>query len=189
MRDLPKRMTPDEVNSLLSLARDYAVATPDGSSHTRLEAISKLLRRVRQAFRMDVVFVSEFTGGLRVFRHVDAAAHAAGIVQQGAGDPLEESYCQRVVDGRLPRAIPDASAVPEARALPATQQIPIGAHLSVPIVLHGGAIYGTLCCFSRAPQSALGGSDAQALEAIADLIAAGIDKSGNLRTPLLLKDV
>jgi len=189
MSDSRQPLSQDDLHALLSLARDYAVATPDGSSHIKHAAISKLLRRVREAFRMDVVFVSEFTGGMRVFRHVDASAQAAGIVNAGAGDPLEESYCQRIVDGRLPRAIPDAAKVPEAAALPATQQIPVGAHLSVPIRLHGGAVFGTLCCFSRAPQPSLADSDAQALEAIANLIAAGIDKHGNLRTPLLLKDV
>lgn len=189
MPDVRKPLSQDDLDGLLSLARDYAIATPDGYSHTKHAAISKLLRRVREAFRMDVVFVSEFTGGMRVFKHVESSAQAAGIVTEGASDPLEQSYCQRVVDGRLPRAIPDAAKVPEAAALPATHQLSIGAYLSAPIRLHGGAVFGTLCCFSRTPVPSLSDSDARALEAIADLIAAGVDKSGNMRTPLLLKDV
>lgn len=178
-----------QFRSLLALARDYAVATPDGSSHLRIEAISKLLRRIREAFRMDVVFVSEFVAGMRVFRHVDAAEEARGIVQVGQCDPVEQSYCQRVVDGRLPQAIRNAVELEEARALPATQAIPIGAHLSVPIVLPSGDAFGTLCCFSRRPSDDLAAGDAQALSAIADLIAAGVDRSGKLRAQLLLRDV
>ncbi len=34
-----------------------------------------------------------------------------------------------------------------AGRLPATA-FPIGTHLSTPVVLPGGAVYGTLCCFS-----------------------------------------
>jgi GAF domain-containing protein len=185
----PRSLSADELHALMSMARDYAVATSDGASHSQYQAISLLLRRVREAFRMDVVFVSEFVGGLRVFRHVDAQPEAQGIVREGDSDPLELSYCQRVVSGRLPRAMPDAQQVEEAREIPATQAIPVGAHLSVPIVLAGGRVFGTLCCFSRQSQPGLGEADAQALEAVANLIAAGFDKKGGLRGPLLVRDV
>lgn len=184
-----QRLSTDELSRLLSLAREYMVATSDGASHVQSEVISRLLRRVRHAFRMDVVFVSEFKGGMRVFKHVDAAGDAVGIVKEEAADPLEESYCQRVVDGRLPQAIPDANDLAEARALPVTQALPVGAHLSVPIRLYNGEVYGTLCCFSRTPDPGLAQADAQALQAVADLIAAGVDKTGKLRAQLLLKDV
>jgi hypothetical protein len=30
----------------------------------------------------------------------------------------------------------------------------VGAHLSTPIVLASGKVYGTLCCFSQAPMKA-----------------------------------
>ena len=189
MPDPTQRLTPAEINALLCLARDYVVATSDGSSHLQTEIIARLLRRVRQAFRMDVVFVSEFKGGMRRFQHVDAAEQAAGIVVEGAADPLEQSYCQRVVDGRLPQVICNAADLAEARTLPVTQALPVGAHLSVPIRLHGGSVYGTLCCFSRNADPDLASSDAKALQAVADLIAAGVEPSGRLRSSLLLRDI
>lgn len=189
MREENQRLSPAEVSAMMSMARDYAVATSDGSSHVQTEIIARLLKRIRQAFRMDVVFVSEFERGFRRFKHVDASEDAVGILKEGEGDPLEQSYCQRVVDGRLPQVIQNAGDLPEARSLPATKALPVGAHLSVPIRLPCGTVYGTLCCFSREENPALAESDAQALQAIADLIAAGVDPRGRLRSKLLLRDV
>ena len=45
----------------------------------------------------------------------------------GEGGPLEESYCQRIVDGRLPELIHNAAEFKEALALPETLAVPIGA--------------------------------------------------------------
>ena len=129
---------------------------------------------------MDVVFVSQFQGGRRFFRYVDAEADAAEIVRVGASDPLEESYCQRVVDGRLPEVIPNAQELPEAAKLAATKAVGVGAHLSVPITLSDGEIFGTLCCFSRRAQPSLSAKDALALRELARFVSKTID-AGRLK--------
>lgn len=185
------RSTPDaqRVNELMALARDYAVSTADGASHIQHQSISKLLRRVREAFRMDVIFVSEFVAGRRVFRHVDAADPTQDAVTEGQSDPVEETYCHRVVTGRLPRAIGDATQHPETRELEVTERLGIVGHLSAPVMLPDGTVFGTLCCFSREPRAELGDSDAHALKAVADLIGASVDKRGVLRSPLLPQDI
>jgi hypothetical protein len=103
---------------------------------------------------MDVAFLSEFTDGQRVFRHVDSSLENLPV-KVGGADPLEASYWQRVVDGRLPELIQDATAVPAAMELPVTRALPVGAHLSVPIKLKDGSVYGTFWCFSFTPTSPL----------------------------------
>lgn len=175
-----------ERHALQTIGEAFAVATSDQSSQLSYAAIRTLLRQVRDCLHMDVVFVSEFIGGRRLFRCVDAAEGEGGTVAEGASDPLEQSYCLQVVEGRLPRVIPDAMSSPEALAMPATRAARIGGHLSVPIVLRNGQVFGTLCCFSHQPQPSLGSADAAALSAIAELIAAGIDASGTLRDTLWL---
>jgi EAL domain-containing protein (putative c-di-GMP-specific phosphodiesterase class I) len=80
---------------------------------------------------------------------VDAAQQPPIAV--GASDLLDESYCHYVVDGRLPQLIWDAALLPLALALPATTALPVGAHISVPIHLSDGRIYGTFCCFKSTP--------------------------------------
>jgi GAF domain-containing protein len=60
----------------------------------------------------------------------------------------------------------------------------LGAHLSVPILLADGKVYGTLCCFSHQPKPTLGNDDADALRSVAQLVATGIQRNGELRQQL-----
>ncbi|MBS1214000.1 MAG: diguanylate phosphodiesterase [Proteobacteria bacterium] len=135
------------------------------SSH---EIIMETLHSVRTLLGMEVAFISEFTGGRRVFRYVDSQKGAVSLCV-GAGDPLEESYCQRVVDGRLPELIRDATQIPEALTLPVTIALPVGAHLSVPIRFSDGHIYGTFCCFCTSPDSTLNDRDIRAMRLFAEV--------------------
>lgn len=160
---------------LAELRLRFVAATADGSSHDRLATLSALLRKVREQLRMDVVFVSQFIGGRRVFRFVDRAPGEPDAVKPGGSDPLEESYCQRVADGRLPSVVRDARQHPESAQLPATHAMGVGAHLSVPVVLRDGSVYGTLCCFSHEAMNWLAERDADTMRSIANLIARRID--------------
>lgn len=135
----------------------------------------KMLRAVRSHLGMDVAFISHFTGGRRIFRFVDSDLDNQPV-KEGAGDPLEESYCQRVVDRRLPELIPDASLVPEALELPVTKALPVGAHLSVPVRLSNGTVYGTFCCFSFKPDHSLNERDLSVMRVFADLTSDYIEK-------------
>jgi EAL domain-containing protein (putative c-di-GMP-specific phosphodiesterase class I) len=153
--------------SNLSAAILHDGATTSGS-------IERILRAVRDHLGMDVAFVSEFSAGRRFFRHVDAGAVAP--LQVGDSSPLDEGYCQRVVDGRLPELIPDTADVPEAMALPVTTVLPVGAHLSVPIRLRDGRVYGTFCCFSFTPDRTLNERDLGVMRAFADLSTTEIQR-------------
>jgi EAL domain-containing protein (putative c-di-GMP-specific phosphodiesterase class I) len=138
------------------------------------EGITKVLHAIRTHLQMDVAFVSEFRHPVRVFQHVDAAGRTP--IQEGDSAPLDQGYCQKVVDGRLPELIPDAHRLPETACLPETQAIPIGAHLSVPIRLRDGRVYGTFCCFSYLPDYTLTERDLQTMRVFAELVADRIDK-------------
>lgn len=165
-----------DLEGLATVEKEFVVATADGSDEQRLAALTRLLRKVREALHMDVVFVSEFVHGRRVFRHVDARAGEPDVVAVGGSDPLEESFCLRVVDGRLPRAIGNARSHPQASRMPATHKVGIGAHLSVPVVLSDGRVFGTLCCFSHRAQPGLGDREASALQSVARLVASTIER-------------
>src|SRR5262245_1872970 len=91
-------------------------------------AVDKVVHAIRDHLDMDVAFVSEFRQTDRVFRHVDARDRTP--IKPGDAAPLDQGYCQRVVDGRLPQLIPDTARVAAAMALPETAAIPIGSHLS-----------------------------------------------------------
>jgi len=154
---------------------ELLVATADSSDPLLDDSVTELLHAMRLRMAMDVVFVSEFVGGQRMFRHVDAAPGSAPGIEAGNSSPAEESVCQRVVEGRVPELVPDLSSMPPEQ-LP---ELPlrIGAHLSTPIVLKDRRVYGTLCCFSAAPRPDLVQGDLDKLRLCATLVARKIDLS------------
>jgi EAL domain-containing protein (putative c-di-GMP-specific phosphodiesterase class I) len=137
-------------------------------------AVDRVVHAIRDHLDMDVGFVSEFRKSDRVFRHVDA--REAAPIKPGDVLGLEHGYCQRVVDGRLPELIPDTQELPAAKILPETAAVPIGAHLSVPIRLADGRVFGTLCCFSFSPDPSLGDRDLKMVRVFAELLADQIDR-------------
>ena len=153
----------------------FVVATADDSDLQIDRSINEVLRLVRDHLQMDVAFVSQFESGRRVFRYVEQDK-SDPVLEVGAADPIEESFCQRVIDGRLPQLVQDVAKLPGFRELPPTA-FPIGAHLSTPIVLRDGAVYGTLCCFSFAPDEKLAQRDLGRLRMAAGMAARLIDKA------------
>lgn len=139
------------------------------------EVLRDALHAIRLHLGMDIAFVSEFANGRRIFRIIDSHLDAPPI-QVGGSDPLDESYCQRVVDGRLPELIRDASLVAAARELPVTMALPVGAHLSVPIRLEDGVVFGTFCCFSFAPDQSLQERDLTLMRVFADFTGKQIER-------------
>lgn len=132
------------------------------------EVLPRLLRAAREHLGMEVAFISEFVDADRVFRHVDSAS-PDGPVRAGGRDPLEESYCALVVEGRLPQLIVDAARVPEAAALPVTAALPVGGHISVPLVLSDGRVYGTFCCFRADADESLNQRDLDIVRMFAEV--------------------
>lgn len=148
---------------------------PDVQGLSVDDTVSMALRSVRELMGMRVAFVSEFDRGRRVFRYVDSDADFSPI-GVGGSDPLEDSYCQRVVDGRMPELIPDARLLPEALKLAATSALPVGAHLSVPIRFSDGRVFGTFCCFSTHPEHNLNERDLGTMRLFARLVGGILEK-------------
>ena len=142
-------------------------------SGTTVQSVQKILSSVRHHLDMDVAFVSEFVGERRVFRNVDAKNRSP--ISAGDSMPLSEGYCQRVVEGSLPELIVDTADMPLANALPETSAVPIGSHLSVPIRLKTGRVYGTFCCFNFIADRSLNDRDLGMMRAFADVAAFQID--------------
>lgn len=161
----------------MKMSNQFVVATSDASSNIMASAITGLLRDARILLEMDIVFVSEFVEGQRLIRWVDKAAGAEETIKEGQSNPLEETYCQRVVDGRLPLAIPDANLVPEAANLDVTRVHKIRTYLAAPIVLSNGQIFGTLCCISHQPRTAMGNRQTDALRIVAERVAVELQKN------------
>ncbi|QPF73596.1 GAF domain-containing protein [Roseateles sp. DAIF2] len=166
-----------DATTLDVLISELLVATCDGCDPELGGRITELLSQLRRQLGMDLVFVSEFKDGQRVFRFVEGAeaAEALGIHAGGAA-PLEQSYCQRVVQGRLPELVHDAETHRQSAGLPDTP-FRVGAHLSTPVLLSDGRVYGTLCCFSTQPNPSLRAADLSRLKGCARLVARKVETS------------
>lgn len=157
------------------IVSELLVATADGADPLVDGAVGEVLATLRRKLDMDVVFVSEFVDGRRVFRYVDHSGHEP-VIRPGDSNPVEESFCLRVVDGRLPGLIHDVARLPAGTDVPATP-IRLGGHLSTPVVLKTGETYGTLCCFSARPSPHLRAQDLETLKLCAKLVARKIEQS------------
>lgn len=145
------------------------VLEPVGDAMSSRNVVKQSLAAVRAHLGMEVAFVGRFGAGRRHFAYVDSDVSFSPI-QVGESDELEDSYCARVVDGRIPPLIRDAQLIRQLAALPATRQLPVGAHLSVPLRAIDGTAFGTLCCFSRTPDEELRERDLSVLRMVADVI-------------------
>lgn len=145
---------------------ELLVATSDAADPALPTAIPEVLKLLRLRLGMDVAFVSQFTGGRRIIQAVDSDPDFSPL-EPGMSDPIEESWCQQVVEGRLPERVEDAAPYIASGQVP-DPGFPIGTHLSTPVRLSGGAVYGTLCCFSRGVQA---GADIDRLRYTANLLA------------------
>ena len=174
---------PDDLNIKVS---ELLVATADASDELLDDAVTEVLALLRDRLKMDVVFVSEFVDGQRVFRYVDAPKDNL-VFKVGDSVPLEQTWCQRVVDGRIPEFIPSVPTFANKAQLPATS-FEVGTFLSTPVFLDDGHAYGTLCCLSFSPNEAVRQRDLKNLKSVAMLVAKKIGKANTqLETKNLAK--
>jgi GAF domain-containing protein len=154
---------------------ELMVATSERADEALDNSLQEVLKLLQAKLHMDVVFVSEFFEGRRVFRQVEQKP-GISLISVGDSDELEGSWCQRVVDGRLPQFIDDGARYQADGSAPATP-FPVGTHLSVPLVLSDGQVYGTLCCFSHHVNGNLNAKDVRTLSYTAELAADRIEKA------------
>ena len=164
---------PDDIDVRVA---ELIMATTDAADPLLHPKIQEALHILREHMDMDVVFVSQFKEGRRTFKVVDLNSRHT-MVQAGQSDPIEESWCKHVVDGRLPELVKDARPFVDAGTVP-KPGMEIGTHLSTPVVLNNGEVYGTLCCFSSQVKDKVGQLDLQRLKATARLLATDLLKDG-----------
>ncbi len=153
-----------------------ALAAGPVAADGRPELIHRMLSSVRQHLGMEVAYVSEFVENDSVFRTVDAPG-LEDMIKPGDKRSLDDVYCRHILAGRLPEVMPDTSRFPLAASMPITQAVPIGSHMSVPVKLRDGSIYGMFCCLSPRTNESLNGRDLQVMRAFADLAAEQIDEN------------
>jgi len=133
--------------------------------------IDDALELVREVLGMDVAYVS------RVGEHEQEILRLVGDsdgvgVHEGMVVPLGDTYCQRMLDGRVANTIPDADSEPELRDVNGP-----AAYVGVPVELHDGELLGTLCAASGQPHPRLAERDVRFMHVLARVLAAEFDRA------------
>jgi len=128
---------------------------------------------------MDVAFVSQFAQDRLVFRALEGDAESFGW-REGESFPIDESYCNRALDGRIPRVVPDARREDATKDLRVTSEADMGSYCAVPLVLSDGRLYGTLCCVSHASDPWLKERDLRIMERTASWLVEQLERRGRL---------
>ena len=157
------------------MSETTTLPTPGPDTDPR-EIIDRALSAAREMTGMDLAFVGEFHAGSEVIRRTDGDNARFGL-EVDDGSALEDSYCQRMADGRLSCLVRDTSAEPEVRHLPATVESHLGAYLGVPLRLPDGRLYGAFCCISEDPATHLDERHVELMQMLARLVG---DQLGQL---------
>lgn len=137
--------------------------------------VQQVLQSVRQHLGMEIAYISQFVDNDSIFRVVDAPGLEA-LIKPGDSRSLDDVYCRHILAGRLPQLMPDTSQFPLAASMPLTSATPIGAHVSVPLRMSDGQVYGMFCCLSPHANSSLNERDLMVMRSFADIAAQQIDK-------------
>ena len=103
------------------------------------DAVNRTLALAREALGMDVAFVSRFAEERMEFRALQGDAGSFGW-REGGGVPLEGTFCKRVVDGRLPRVVPDAKGDVRVSGLEVTTEADIGSYVGLRLRFWDGRV-------------------------------------------------
>jgi DNA-binding transcriptional ArsR family regulator len=144
------------------------------ADHVTGDGIQRALHVMRTHLGLDVAFVSHVHDGERVFTHVDTSTDPPPI-EVGGSDAVEDSYCHYVIRGEVPELLVDPSLHPITSRIEATKTLPVGTHLSVPIELASGDVYGTCCSFSYGVKDRIDERDLAAVRMLARLVATHLD--------------
>ena len=151
-------------------------------------SVDSAVSGVRELLGMELAFTTRFVDGHQVIEVVRGDAESFGL-HEGLARPLEQTYCQRVLAGRLPNLIHDARADDRAASLPITEAADIGAFACVPLTFSDGRNYGTLCASSHEPKPALGYKDLQFLHVFARIVADQLERDRLARRAHELEDI
>jgi EAL domain-containing protein (putative c-di-GMP-specific phosphodiesterase class I) len=127
--------------------------------------IADLLVTAKQALRLSAAFMTRMDGTTQHLEVVESSVPF--LFPEGVRQRQSTSFCQAILDGRLPAVIPDVAANPEARRLPAARIPRIRSFVSVPVRLSDGSLYGTFCAAGLTSDAELGERDEALMRVLA----------------------
>ena len=134
--------------------------------------VAELLDRARDALGLSLTFLSRLDG---TTQHLEVVESSIPLFRDGMTQPQETTFCQAILDGRLPSVIPNVARLPEAKRLPAARFPRIRSFVSVPVHLSDGSLYGTFCAAGFTADKGLAKRDEALMKVLASAAATIIE--------------
>ena len=137
------------------------------------ERITGALRLAVTETQMDVAVLGEVCEGREVVRYLAGDGGSFGL-SPGASMPIEDTYCHRLLTGRLSNVVPDAQGNEQVRDLEITRAARVGAYIGVPLTGLDARLY-VLCCLAHERRPQLGERDVLFLRGLGDAVLASLE--------------
>jgi GAF domain-containing protein/ribosomal protein L37E len=153
-----------------------ATARPDWRPATEpLGAVERVLAVARRELRMDVALLSEVRDGREVVLWATGNGRIPAAVP-GAGAPLRQTICQRLLDGTIDGIVHDAATDARVRELPVVRGAGVGAYIGVPLTAAAARRY-VLCCLAAEARPDLSERDVRFLRGLVESVRPAVDRA------------
>ena len=136
------------------------------------DPITATLELARAETTMDLAVLGEIRDGREVVRCLAGDAESFGL-RLGASMPIEDTYCARLLAGRLPNIVPNAGANHLVRNHELTRDAPIGAYIGIPLTGLDARLY-VLCCLAHEQRPSLSERDLLLLRDLSETLIAAL---------------
>jgi EAL domain-containing protein (putative c-di-GMP-specific phosphodiesterase class I) len=134
--------------------------------------VAELLRIAKKSLGLSLTFLSRLDGEVQ---HLEVVESSIPLFHDGQSQPQATSLCQAILDGKLPKVIPNVAKLSEAKRLPAARFPRIRSFVSVPVSLSDGTLYGTFCAAGFTADNQLTKRDQALMEVLASAAATVIE--------------
>lgn len=167
---------PRNVNGVTCPECGVPLAVPGeltGQSTDTGRRLDHLLRMTRSLLDTDVALLTEIRNGRETALRADGEWPGRESLQ-GASVPLEDTFCQRMLDGRIGNYIHDAQTDDRVSDLAMARHLGVRTWLGVPIKLSDMRLY-VLCCMASESRPSIGEREVRLLAGLAESVRAELE--------------
>ena len=147
--------------------RRPGVEAPSGA------VIAGALELARDELDMDVALLTEIGSGKETVRAESGEWPPIGSLKDMSA-PLEETFCNQLLEGRISNYVSDAPADDRVRDLGMARELGVRAWIGVPMTLADARLY-MLCCLARESRPMLGDDEVRFLSGLAESVRAELE--------------
>ena len=137
------------------------------------QQVADLLRTAKSSLQISVAFLTRMDGTTQHLEVVESSIPF--LFKEGVTQKQDTTFCQAILDGKLPNVLPDVKQFPLAMTLPASRIPRIRSYVSVPVVLSDGTLYGTFCAAGLTSDKGLTKRDKSLMDILAHAAAVVIE--------------